>query len=80
MEGNDSAGDALENISDNCTVLGLSCLQADLQDVFLNPHLFPLTQVFNFAAIIGSRDFIPWIKKTLLLILRPKLPFPQCQF
>ena len=45
MEGNDSAGDALENISDNCTVLGLSCLQADLQDVFLNPHLFPLTQV-----------------------------------
>ena len=46
MEGNDSAGDALENISDNCTVLGLSCLQADLQDVFLNPHLFPLTQVF----------------------------------
>ena len=45
MEGNDSAGDGLENISDNCTVLGLSCLQADLQDVFLNPHLFPLTQV-----------------------------------
>jgi len=40
----DTAGDILEDMSENCTVLGLSCLQTDLQDAFLNPHLFPVTQ------------------------------------
>jgi len=45
MEGSDSDWDGLDLISsDNCTELGLTCLQADLQNVFLNPHLFPLTQ------------------------------------
>eukprot|EP00091_Calanus_sinicus_P004116 TRINITY_DN14321_c0_g1_i1.p1 TRINITY_DN14321_c0_g1~~TRINITY_DN14321_c0_g1_i1.p1 ORF type:complete len:150 (-),score=37.26 TRINITY_DN14321_c0_g1_i1:153-602(-) len=45
MEGNNTAWDILEEeISDGCTVLSNSCVQADLQDVFLNPHLYAVTQ------------------------------------
>ena len=47
MENSDTAVDMLEEeMGDNCTVFGFSCLQADLQDVFLNPHLFDVTEVF----------------------------------
>jgi hypothetical protein len=48
MEGNTTAWDILEDeMSGDCTVLNNSCLQADLQDVFLNPHLFAVTQVYQ---------------------------------
>ena len=48
-------------MSEDCTVLNISCLQADLQDVFLNPHLFAVTQVYHnitWAATQATRIFL----------------------
>ena len=58
-------------MEENCTALDVPCLQADIEDVFLNSHLYPPTQVIILIRKEQFFDFLSqdqyWLDGALLV-------------